>query len=91
MGRIARDWIAAGCTLIIWPGTGQLQQGRYARGTVFAIWAGLTVVGWFAADRLGVPRALVAAEALLLLTWSTWDALVWRSPAAHAEMGDVTG
>ncbi|MBP6772901.1 MAG: hypothetical protein KA154_07845 [Gemmatimonadaceae bacterium] len=67
---------------LLWPGLGQLAQGRFRLGTLFASWTGVSAIGFLYAigtGRLAIP---IAVEFTLVAVWSIVDA--YRHSAARS-------
>lgn len=59
---------------LLWPGLGQLAQGRFLHGTLFVLWSGASAIGFLYAldrERLAIP---IAVEFMLVAVWSMVDA-----------------
>ncbi len=65
---------------LLWPGLGQLAQGRFLLGTLFASWTGVSAVGFLYASGAGRLAIPIAVEFTLVAVWSVIDA--YRHPAA---------
>ena len=61
---------------LLWPGLGQLLQGRILPGTFFAVWTGVSAIGVLhaaSAQQFALP---IAMEFTLVAAWSIVDAYV---------------
>lgn len=55
---------------LLWPGLGQLLQGRILQGTFFAVWSGVSAIGFLhaaSAQQFALP---IAMEFTLVAAWS---------------------
>lgn len=67
---------------LLWPGLGQLAQGRFLLGTFFASWTGVSAVGLLYALGTGRLAFPIAVEVTLVAVWSIIDA--YRHSAARS-------
>jgi TM2 domain-containing membrane protein YozV len=65
---------------LLWPGLGQLAQGRVLAGTLFASWALVSAIGFMYASAVGRLAIPIAAEFTVVAVWSIMDA--YRHSAA---------
>jgi hypothetical protein len=63
---------------LVWPGFGQLAQGRWAAGAAFAVWAAFSAIALVAPSSLGVPAKTFGAELVVATGWAMVDAYRFR-------------
>ncbi len=59
---------------LLWPGLGQLLQGRLLPGAVFAVWTGVSAIGFLHAASSQQFAPPIAIELMLVAAWSIVDA-----------------
>ena len=67
---------------LVWPGFGQLAQGRWAAGVAFAVWAAFNAVALAAPSLLGASPKLIGADLVLATVWAFIDAYRFKRPMA---------
>lgn len=59
---------------LLWPGAGQLAQGRLVIGAMFVTWSGLGAIGLAVAPSVGISPFVVVGELVLVTLWAIIDA-----------------
>ena len=67
----------------VWPGFGQLAQGRWVAGAAFAVWTALSSIALASATSVGVPPKLVGAELAIVSVWALVDAYHFKRPTTQ--------
>lgn len=66
--------VSAALFSLLWPGIGQLAQGRLVVGAIFVVWSSLGAIGLALAPSIGVSPFVIAGELVVVTLWAIVDA-----------------